>query len=598
MIFVNPHKTKPNPLWYQIGMQSVDPGTVTLEHDSEEQGWRYTWFDSFRRWNETNNANAVKNILERKREGKYVSFADQARLDRHYLDNPDDKILTKEEAQEKYGIKGRLTFENDIMDSYANTLRELKVMEIKAQSTAGRSRGLRYGRFMLNEMSMTLMDPANLVFLIFPPITIFGLAGKGAVAGMSQMARNSARFRYSFVQGSATAAALEPLIYTQAQKEQADYNLWMSTINIAFSGMFAGSVHSFGGRGLDMYRQRTSLDPTFASNGRGNPDFIEEQAQMFLAIRQMQHDLDVHIEGLEQLGKTQPGNVLIKQYGDIAKKIKELTQRDDKGNFVYRMSETTRRERLEKLYKAKEKIAQYIEADLKRGAENQALKNLFNGKKDPDSEINPAEGSQSEDVASSIVEEAGAGPDVHEAKVKELESGLAKIRKQQDELAKKLDKAAEGKESIKLIEKMDELEGKEQRLMEQLSAEKKIIADDNASPKNQNQLENDLVDNLQNGGERKIKAEDELPGPEVKNKEAQDADLENRANQELEELMARLDDEINRTKSETGKSTIEAQKQKILDDLKEAQEQNKLQKNRKVITEAIACLTDTMKRGG
>ena len=62
--------------------------------------------------------------------------------------------------------------------------------------------------------------------------------------------------------------------------------------------------------------------------------------------------------------------------------------------------------------------------------------------------------------------------------------------------------------------------------------------------------------------------------------------------------MARLDDEINRTKSETGKSTIEAQKQKILDDLKEAQEQNKLQKNRKVITEAIACLTDTMKRGG
>ena len=62
--------------------------------------------------------------------------------------------------------------------------------------------------------------------------------------------------------------------------------------------------------------------------------------------------------------------------------------------------------------------------------------------------------------------------------------------------------------------------------------------------------------------------------------------------------MARLDDEINRTKSETGKSTIEAQKQKILDDLKEAQEQNRLQKDRKVITEAIACLTDTMKRGG
>lgn len=92
----------------------------------------------------------------------------------------------------------------------------------------------------------SLFDPLNIASAFIPVVgeaRYAALLARAAGAG----GRAGVRAGVGAMEGAVGAALLEPLIYSAAAAEQADYTMADSLANIAFGGLFGGGLHAGGG---------------------------------------------------------------------------------------------------------------------------------------------------------------------------------------------------------------------------------------------------------------------------------------------------------------------------------------------------------------
>jgi hypothetical protein len=171
-------------------------------------------------------------------------------------------VLPAEEANERYGIPGHLTFDRDTPQSIAEELHDLKREELKRKSILSRGQGgvlETLGQFGVG-LGVSALDPLNIASAFIPVVgpTRYALWA-------ARMGTTGARAARGSIEGAVGATLLEPVIYAGARQEQADYDATDSLLNIAFGTVLGGGLHAGLGKIGDLIQQNRLAEPTLRS---------------------------------------------------------------------------------------------------------------------------------------------------------------------------------------------------------------------------------------------------------------------------------------------------------------------------------------------
>lgn len=199
---------------------------------------------------------------------------------------PKAQLMTPEEANNRFGIPGELSWQQSVRAGEASLLNKWKREELKRQNILGRAEpgvlptAARLGTAFL----VSAVDPLNIASAFIPVVgeaRFAYLAGKLGVTG--------ARVARGAVEGAVGAAVVEPLVYLQAQSEQADYDAYDSLLNIAFGTVLGGGLHAgFGALGdrigrLPIETRETALRGAVAAIAEDRPVAVGEIVQAALS---------------------------------------------------------------------------------------------------------------------------------------------------------------------------------------------------------------------------------------------------------------------------------------------------------------------------
>jgi len=160
----------------------------------------------------------------------------------------DEPLISRDELNNKYSDLG-LVFDQDEPQSVVDIIVDRKESERRRQSIIQRGpQGFLPGTLkFLTGLGTSVLDPINIGVSFIP---VFGQLRFQRLA--RSVGFNKARFVRGTVEGSVGAAVVEPFIYSAAQKEQADYDLADSFLNIGFGTLFGGGLHVGAGKLKDI----------------------------------------------------------------------------------------------------------------------------------------------------------------------------------------------------------------------------------------------------------------------------------------------------------------------------------------------------------
>jgi hypothetical protein len=165
------------------------------------------------------------------------------------------RMLTADEANEKYGIAGKLKFDQDIPEPVAQQLRTLKEEEVQRQDVMRRAQaGL--GTALTSGLVASILDPLNIASAFIP---VVGEARFAAMVG--SIGLRGARLATGAIEGAVGAALLEPIVLAGAKAEQADYDITDSLLNVTFGAALGAGLHLAGGAVGDRLRARAEASP-------------------------------------------------------------------------------------------------------------------------------------------------------------------------------------------------------------------------------------------------------------------------------------------------------------------------------------------------
>jgi hypothetical protein len=205
---------------------------------------------------ETTTRNPVPSLLRsmdraRYREGRYVDEFGNEQI----TPAEPSRILSPEEANAQYGVKGRLTFDAPTPEPVAKSLNQLKVREIELQDVRRRANsGL--GTALTAGVLGSLLDPLN-IGLAFVPVV--GPARQAAIA--ARIGVGGGRAATGAIEGAVGAALIEPLVLGVAMEEQADYTAVDSVANLVFGSALGAGLHFGAGFVGDRVKARTEAPP-------------------------------------------------------------------------------------------------------------------------------------------------------------------------------------------------------------------------------------------------------------------------------------------------------------------------------------------------
>lgn len=161
-------------------------------------------------------------------------------------------LLTADQANERYGIAGQLSFSDDTPAAVAAELNGLKRDEIARQDVFRRAQG---GFFETAArlgvgLGVSMIDPLNIASAFIPVVGPARYALWLERAG-SGLARAGVRTGVGAAEGAAGAALLEPIVAGVAHREQRDYTAMDSFLNVAFGTVLGGGLHAGGGAVAD-----------------------------------------------------------------------------------------------------------------------------------------------------------------------------------------------------------------------------------------------------------------------------------------------------------------------------------------------------------
>lgn len=155
------------------------------------------------------------------------------------------RLMEPDEANQRFGIEGKLTFDAATTEGVAEELNRLKREELQREDVFRRAQG-GVGQWTARlgvGLAASALDPLNLASAFIPVVgpSRYALWLEGAG---SALARAGVRARVGAVEGLAGAAVLEPLVYGVAKSEQADYTAADSMLNLAFGTVLGGGLHA------------------------------------------------------------------------------------------------------------------------------------------------------------------------------------------------------------------------------------------------------------------------------------------------------------------------------------------------------------------
>lgn len=157
-------------------------------------------------------------------------------------------VIGMDQANERFSI-GNLKFDRDISESRAKYLNEKKQEEMfRAEILARGPKGIGAGvaKFGVG-LAVSAVDPLNIASGFIPSMAVARVAalGKVAVAGAATQRVSQTvlqRAGTAALDGVAGAALIEPIVYSAAQRDQADYGAADVLANLAFGGIIGGTI--------------------------------------------------------------------------------------------------------------------------------------------------------------------------------------------------------------------------------------------------------------------------------------------------------------------------------------------------------------------
>jgi len=149
-------------------------------------------------------------------------------------------ILSRDDANDRYGIKGELKFDADTPEPVAAELNALKREELARKDTIARgSGGFGAAAAQLGVgLAVSIVDPINVGSAFIPVV------GEARFAMWAErFGTPLARLAKGTIEGAAGAAMVEPIVLGAARQEQADYGAADSFLNIVFGAAIGGGLH-------------------------------------------------------------------------------------------------------------------------------------------------------------------------------------------------------------------------------------------------------------------------------------------------------------------------------------------------------------------
>ena len=140
-----------------------------------------------------------------------------------------------------------------------DTLQYLKQREVGQMAVSARPHGVAAtAAGFAGGFAAGAVDPVNIASAFIPVVSEARYANWLARAGESAFARAAVRAQAGALEGVVGAAVVEPLVYFGAQRDQLEYGLTDSFVNVMFGGILGGGLHTLGGAAYD-WRIRRSL---------------------------------------------------------------------------------------------------------------------------------------------------------------------------------------------------------------------------------------------------------------------------------------------------------------------------------------------------
>lgn len=225
---------------------------VTGQFDAAEAAWDQQAFE--------NPVAAARRLaqLDEAEQGRVVRPAMTARgyTSPTVRAEPETPLLTAEQARARIKEEGLdLTVDDaGIRAGALDILIERKREETKRKFILDNAPASTVPVQLLAGFAASVLDPINVVSAFVPVVGEARYASMLARAGQSVAARAAVRAQVGAVEGAVGAAMLEPLILYASARDQADYDLTNSLLNVAFGSAMGGGLHSAGGLIGDLRR--------------------------------------------------------------------------------------------------------------------------------------------------------------------------------------------------------------------------------------------------------------------------------------------------------------------------------------------------------
>lgn len=169
---------------------------------------------------------------------------------------PETPLLTAEQARARIKDEGLdLTVEDSgIRAGALDILIERKREEVKRKFILDNAPASTVPVQLLAGFAASALDPINVASAFVPVVGEARYASLLARAGQSAMARAAVRAQVGAVEGAVGAALVEPLVLYASARDQADYDLTNSLLNVAFGSVMGGGLHAAGGLVSDLRR--------------------------------------------------------------------------------------------------------------------------------------------------------------------------------------------------------------------------------------------------------------------------------------------------------------------------------------------------------
>lgn len=153
------------------------------------------------------------------------------------------RVLSKQEANERYGIEKVLTFDNDITEEAAQIIRRRKDEELMFNEISERTKGVTKNvAGFLAEMAVSMLDPVNFALNFVP---VVGEARYAAL--LAKYGKTRARLLRGALEGLAGQAMVEPVIFSTLWYEKADYDMYDSMLSLLGGAVGGAGLHELFG---------------------------------------------------------------------------------------------------------------------------------------------------------------------------------------------------------------------------------------------------------------------------------------------------------------------------------------------------------------